>query len=74
MDGVQALTVLIEHSTILADDVKQTLKENIPTMSKLDVTAIGIFLAEVKMESIQKQKEQIEAIDTLMQRVRQAEE
>ena len=46
MDKKQALKILIENSSIINQDIKKELLENIDTMSEKDIDDLGRLLAK----------------------------
>ena len=65
MDKITALKILIEHSTILNDEVKVTLLSKVDTLSDEDVEALGTMLAkemEMNVEEIEEFRDKINEV------------
>lgn len=71
MDKKTALAILIRHSFLLSDSVKQQLINNVATLNETQVDILGKLLAKEKLQSIQNAPQQIKTMDELILKMEQ---
>jgi len=64
-----ALKILINHSFILAQDIKNKLLTKVDLMSDEDVYNLGRFLALEKKKSIESNKSMIESLERMIKQI-----
>ena len=66
---LQALKVLIEHSSLLTAEVKEKLKNTITHASEEDIEAMGKLFATEKEQTLATLDKDLEAMDAVLKKV-----
>jgi hypothetical protein len=73
MNKKDALYILIEHSSLLSPILKDRIRENIPSMSEEDITALGEFFSAEQEQLNSSTEKNIETISAILKRLEQEE-
>lgn len=69
MDKKEALKLLIQHSYMLSEEVKNQLYEKLPTLSDEQIDILGKFLANEKKLAIESANKMITSYDNLLKQL-----
>ncbi len=69
MNKKEALTILIQNTSVFSEEIKNRLLNAVPHMSDEDVDDIGMMLAGLKSIDREECEKEIQALDALLEKL-----